>query len=528
MAITKLKHMKAAKKGSASSHLKNTIDYILQDWKVARSEGGIPLKGTQGCFIDHAYEEMLQTKRMYGKEDGRQGYHFILSFMPGEVTREQVWKITQDFVKEYLPGYEVVYSIHDDKPHLHSHIVFNSVNYNTGLKYHYKNGDWERIIQPMVDKLCMKYDAPPLQYHVDEYDEDGVKKEYYHYVKGFNWTKEIKADIDSCIQQSQSWEDFVTHMKEKGYTFNYGKYVSIRKPGMQRARRLKETTVGMDYTPEGIIERILIKNHDYHMNSVGILSSRTTPLPDLPKRKRRTFKPYAEMDYDEKVMVKHMLRIRNAIPDYRITPGDWYANRKVAEMHRTERTLLVMKKYNIHSLDDIESALQMIKKQMADLKKEQNMGVVHTKAWEEVLEAFDTVREIVESHGLDIETFSEADLKSLLAKDREPASPVFITEQAELTPEETGQLKKALQVIETSGESLQSVTLFVYTMEQNNKIIANELKQLKQYKTILQSMKKKREAEQERNREQKEHRQQNRRKTPHPAGYSDQEGRKQK
>ena len=513
MAITKLKHMKAAKKGSASSHLRNTIDYILQNHKVARSEDGIALKGTQGCFIDHAYEEMIQTKRMYGKEDGRQGYHFILSFKPGEVTREQVWKITQDFVKEYLPGYEVVYSIHDDKPHLHSHIVFNSVNYNTGLKYHYANGDWERIIQPLVDKLCMKYDAPPLQYHVDEYDEDGVKKEYYHYSKNFNWTKENKADIDDCIRQSQSWEDFVGHMKKKGYTFHYGKYVSIRKPGMQRARRLKEKTVGMSYTPEGIIERILIRNNDYRMNSVGILSSNTTPLPDLPKRKRRTFKPYVEMDFDEKVMVKHMLRIRNAIPEYRITPGDWYADRKVAELHRTERKLLVMKKYDIHSLKDVESALQTIKKQMADLKKEQKMGDSRIEAWGEVLEAFESIREIAEFYGLDIETLSEADLKSLLAKGREPASPAFRTEQTELTPEETGQLKKALQVIEASGESLKSVTRFVYTVEQNNKTIANELKQLKQYKSILQSMKKKEEAEQEQNRKQKKTRQQNRKRT---------------
>lgn len=508
--------MKAAKKGSASSHLRNTIDYILQDWKVARSEDGILLKETQGCFIDHAYEEMIQTKRMYGKEDGRQGYHFILSFKPGEVTREQVWKITQDFVKEYLPGYEVVYSVHDDKPHLHSHIVFNSVNYNTGLKYHYKNGDWERIIQPLVDKLCMKYDAPPLQYHVDEYDEDGVKKEYYHYVKGFNWTKEVQSNIDACIRQSQSWEDFVTHMKKKGYTFNYGKYVSVRKPGMQRARRLKEKTVGMSYTPEGIIERILIRNHDYRMNSVGILSSNTTPLPDLPKRKRRTFKPYAEMDFDEKVMVKHMLRIRNAIPEYRITPGDWYADRKVAELHRTERKLLVMRKYGIHSLKDMESALQMIKKQMDDLKREQKMEDVRTKAWGEVLEAYESIREIEESYGMDIEPLS--DLKIFLAKDREPASPVFETV---LTPEETGQLKKALQVIETSGESLQSVARYVSTMEQNNKTITKELNQLKEYKKILQSMKKKEEEKQkEKDRKPGELQIHERKKSPDPVGYT--------
>ncbi len=474
MAITKLMHMKSSKGGSPSSHLKNAIDYILQDKKVARSDTGIRYKAAQNCFVDHAYQDMMFTKEQYGKKDGRQGYHFSISFQPGDVTKEQLWKITQDFVEAYLPGYEVVYSLHDDKPHLHTHIVFNSVNSITGLKYHYRNGDWERIIQPMVDKLCMKYGAPVLEYHIDEYDEDGMKKEYYHYSRNFNWTREIRTDIDECIQTSYGWEDFVQHMKKRGYTFNYGKYISIRKSGMQRSRRLKENTLGLSYTPEGIIERILIKNHDYHMNSVGIISGSTSHLPGYIKRKR-TFKRYADMDFAEKALVKHMLRIRNAIPEYRITPGDWYANRKLEELHRTERMLLVTREYGIHDLKDIEKALEDIKEKKKLLKKEGKMDDIRAEAWEDILAAYDTIKELAASYGLDT---AETD-----------------------TPEEKNQLWEAIRHLQESGETMDSVETFLQTVEKNKKTITGEIRELDSHRQTLLAMKRKEEIKQKQDEE---------------------------
>ncbi|MDE6232291.1 MAG: relaxase/mobilization nuclease domain-containing protein [Lachnospiraceae bacterium] len=259
MAITKLMHMKSAKTGSASTHLKNAINYILKDKKVAFDPATQQqYAASQGCILNQAYNNMMQTKEQYGKTDGRQGYHFIISFRPREATKEQLWKITHEFVKEYLKGYEAVYAIHDDTDHLHAHIVFNSVNWETGYKYHYKNGDWEKDIQPIVDRLCLENGAPMLEYHTDEYDQDGVKKEFHTYSNNFNWTKEVKADIDECIKASKSWSDFIENMQQKGYSINYGKSISLRKAGMKKAKRLKEKTMGYEYTPEGIIERIHI------------------------------------------------------------------------------------------------------------------------------------------------------------------------------------------------------------------------------------------------------------------------------
>lgn len=490
MAITKLMHMKSSKGGSPSSHLKNAIDYILRENKVARSESGIPYKAAQNCFVDHAYQDMMDTKEQYGKKDGRQGYHFAISFRPGSVTKEQLWKITQDFVEEYLPGYEVVYSLHDDQPHLHTHIVFNSVNSITGLKYHYKNGDWERIIQPMVDKLCMKYGAPTLEYHIDTYDEDGVKQEYYHYSKHFSWTKEIQTDIDACIQKSYGWEDFIIHMKEKGYTVNYEnrKYVSVRKAGMKHPRRLKESTVGLGYTPEGIIERILIKNKDYRMNSVGIIYGNTSRLPGYIKQKH-TFKRYADMDFAEKALVKHMLRIRNAIPEYRITPGDWYANRQLEELHRTERILLVTREYGIRDLKDIEKALEAIKEKKKQLKREGKKDDIRAEAWEDVLDAYDTITELAASYGLPAEK-----LKSLSEKGKSgPGLPDWLSEQMQ-TPEEKNQRREvweAIRLLQESGETLDSIETFRQTVAQNKKTITGEIKELDFHRKTLLDMKKK-------------------------------------
>ena len=44
-----------------------------------------------------------------------------------------------------------------DTDHIHGHIVFNSVRcVEQGLKYDYRNGDWDNIIQPLVNKKSVK------------------------------------------------------------------------------------------------------------------------------------------------------------------------------------------------------------------------------------------------------------------------------------------------------------------------------------------------------------------------------------
>ena len=124
MAITKI----LARNGG----LEQAIQYALNGDKT---EGRI-LTAHQNCDPGLEYRQMMDTKQDIGKIGGRQCYHIIQSFKPGEVTPELALEIAKKFAEEYLTGYEVVIGTHVDKNHIHSHLVFNSVNGQTGKKYH--------------------------------------------------------------------------------------------------------------------------------------------------------------------------------------------------------------------------------------------------------------------------------------------------------------------------------------------------------------------------------------------------------
>lgn len=89
--------------------------------------------GSINCLPETAFEQMMETKQIFGKMDKRQGYHIIISFPTGEATEEQAFEITRRFAEEFLgEKYEVVYFVYTDKEHKHGHIIWNSVDMQTG------------------------------------------------------------------------------------------------------------------------------------------------------------------------------------------------------------------------------------------------------------------------------------------------------------------------------------------------------------------------------------------------------------
>ena len=123
IAVTKI----LARKGP----LADGVGYILNEEKTDAL-----LTIHLNCDPGREVREMLDTKRAYGKKDGVQYYHVIQSFKPGEVTPELALEIAREFAEEHLPGFETVISVHVDKEHIHAHLIFNSVNADTGEKYH--------------------------------------------------------------------------------------------------------------------------------------------------------------------------------------------------------------------------------------------------------------------------------------------------------------------------------------------------------------------------------------------------------
>lgn len=93
MAITKILHMKQAKSGYLAKHLANGLKYIMDPDKT---EDGRYIGGSN-CFPENALEQMLETKRHFGKLDKRQGYHFIISFEEEEITENTAFELVGEF-----------------------------------------------------------------------------------------------------------------------------------------------------------------------------------------------------------------------------------------------------------------------------------------------------------------------------------------------------------------------------------------------------------------------------------------------
>lgn len=282
MAITRLGHIKQGKTGKEHQGIKNCINYILNPKKTENFK----YVGTNNLIIisqnrtNSAYEQFMATKDMYGKTLGRQAYHYKLSFAAGDnVSPELAMEITKEFCERYLGEYESVYSVHTNTRHIHSHIVFNSVNLVNGFKYHYKDGDWRRYIQPIVNDICLKYKLSYIELATskeialsnkknkkkmyrtysqwlesldDETRKEKTYKPYYSYAM-------IAKDIDETTYAASTYVEFKKLMEERGYKLldENRKYIGILAPGRKKAVRTYTITPDKNtYTKENILKMI--------------------------------------------------------------------------------------------------------------------------------------------------------------------------------------------------------------------------------------------------------------------------------
>lgn len=252
MAYCRLGHIKENKgAGSKSIGLRNCIEYIFNPLKTENQAliGGYNIIPHQGNATNSTYEQMITTKNIFGKTDGRQGYHYKLSFAATDkVTPEMAMKITEEFCKRCFCDYECAYAIHTNTQHLHSHIVFNSIDLYEGKKYHYKKGDWANVVQPIANEICKEYGLSQLDLNLDEelrlkhkcktYGKWSQEKGYDK-KQSLNYSnKMIRTDVDECISKARDYEEFLQLMTEKGHKMNdEGKHLTILAPNRTRPCR---------------------------------------------------------------------------------------------------------------------------------------------------------------------------------------------------------------------------------------------------------------------------------------------------
>lgn len=232
MAITKVLHMSADFENVVSSHLDNAIDYILQEKKL----GKLHLSGGINCMTSGTYEQMMATKKMFGKTGGRQGYHFILSLKPGEGTPQQMYEIAMKFAERVFHNeYEAVVAVHTDTEKIHAHIVLNSVNMVTGYKFQYKKGDWKRLYQPITNELCAEYG---LSIVPAEYSKEPSNVPRNEFQKNMKFHDLIREDCECLLALSEDTAHFIWLLRRLGYAVKEGMHIAVKVPGMKRFARL--------------------------------------------------------------------------------------------------------------------------------------------------------------------------------------------------------------------------------------------------------------------------------------------------
>lgn len=203
-----------SKKMQSGSGLCALLKYCMQEKKTLYSDR--KLVSGVNCVTDSAYSEMMNTKIRYGKVNGRMFYHLIQSFSPDEkVTPETAHEIAVRFASEQFKGYETVVSTHVDRDHIHSHLVINSVSFETGNKYHADKNELQRL-RDESDKLCLEYGLSVIK-PKDKKVRQMSSREYRSADKGQSWKLALAMAIDDAMCYAVSKEHFIQLMETEGY-----------------------------------------------------------------------------------------------------------------------------------------------------------------------------------------------------------------------------------------------------------------------------------------------------------------------
>ena len=382
MAISKILHMKDSGNSFHARHLKRALDYVMNPEKTQRGR----LVGAINCQTDMAFEQMMDTKKQFGKTDKRQGYHIILSFKEDEVEPDRAFEITQKFVAEYLgDAYEAVFVVHDNTDHVHSHIVFNSVSFVDGKKYRYEKGDWAKYIQPITNKLCQEYGLSIIDV------EDGSKekqhenyKDWSEYREGsFVWADMIKRDLDACILQANDFSGFLELLSEKGYEVKQGKYLAVRPQGMTRFRRCK--TLGENYSQEAIVERIAKEDLSFYQSQNE--EKQAAIVKCYVKRYHRAKMSGLQKRYYAKLYRIGKLKKK---PYSQV----WKYKDDIRKMHKLQEEYLFLVNHDIHSAEELVSVISSLTDKRKEVSAEKSRIYKARERSRELFDIADDMKEL--------------------------------------------------------------------------------------------------------------------------------------
>lgn len=254
-----MKNLAYVKQLTIKTSLNRSLRYIVNDKKT---DHGCLVTGVNCASNDNlAYKQMLANKKMHDKEKGILGFHFIQSFKENEINDPyQAHEIGLKWAKKMFDDkYQFILSTHMDKGHIHNHVIINSVSIE-GRKFNACKQSLKDA-RDYSDLIAKEYDLSVIPFN--ENSTPKSYKEWNEEKKGNSWKAHIRAEIDTVIKTSSSFEDFMNQMRARGYVMKQGnvKFMTFKAPGMER--NVRGRTLGAEYTEEKIKERIRLREFNF-------------------------------------------------------------------------------------------------------------------------------------------------------------------------------------------------------------------------------------------------------------------------
>lgn len=259
MAATRFISMHKSKGKTPAVSLSERVAYILNPTKT---DGG-RLVSTHGCDPATAAAEMLLTRRQYldaggwvpGNDKEVLAYHIRQAFKPGEITPEDANRIGRELAERFTKGrYQFIVATHIDRGHVHNHIIFAAVSEDAGRRFRDFLGT-AKAVRKISDRLCLENGLSVIE------NPKRGRKDYGKWLgdqRPLSAQEKVRDAIDAALAQRR------------------GSSLSFLAPGQEKATRCRKKTLGDDYTPEAIQERI---------EGRRVVSSSRSKAPAKPARK---------------------------------------------------------------------------------------------------------------------------------------------------------------------------------------------------------------------------------------------------
>lgn len=352
-----------------AAQIERECQYIENDIKTVNG-ALVGVNNLKSSDITTAVSEMIDVKKFYGKLDGRAALHGVISIDSSLHTSDDASKLLQlchDVMDEVFPDHQSIFAVHTNTDNLHVHFIVNSVGLN-GKKIHQDKNFVKQVLQPCVNKYAEKYGFPI---------NEEWKKKYENPTMSFSNLKiKYRSCIDEAIEESDSFEDFLKCLNDKGISANLGKYLSLRFKNQKKA--IRSGRLGYNYSVDMIVERIRTKKDPLTTTAVSDLISEHS-VDELEHQPYRKMKRYADMSPDEKRHAVDMLR-RGLNPWKIHSKQHWQLNNFIDQENQERNVAAYINNYAPGGkLSDVKIELLRIRSILKKEKKELRLQKVKYK-----------------------------------------------------------------------------------------------------------------------------------------------------